>query len=362
MDIFLVRKTDYVPEEIIDDFISFIWTERYDEAGDFELVVAYSKDMAEKLKVYEIITHNETTKGMFIDEYDDQTDEDGVRTITIRGKSMESILDTRAVTPNVARSNHWRLANASPGQACNTLVTNICGKGMMSPNDRIPNLSIVVYTEGGPKSYITVRPQSLYDAVVELARSDNLGFQIDIKSENFSAGNTSMLFKMYRGKEREDVVFSSILDSLQEEQRYHSIKDYYNVAYVWAKDCLAHEIVYAPGVPSSISGFNRRAMNVDAYDIDPEDEDNPYTAAELKSVLQTRGKEALSKQKEQNLLDGEASPYSDKKYRKDYFIGDIVTLIDDTNRVEKVRVIEYIWVMDGEGKRAYPTFRSIELE
>jgi hypothetical protein len=126
-----------------------------------------------------------------------------------------------------------------------------------------------------------------------------------------------------------------------------SIANHKNVAYVLSKN--GAEIVYAPGVDPSVTGFDRRVLVVKADDVsDP-------AGPGLSAILQQKGREALAEAQRTYVLDGEITKYGMHKYRRDYFLGDLVEMRNSDGATNYMRVTEHIFASDAEGERSYPT-------
>jgi hypothetical protein len=142
------------------------------------------------------------------------------------------------------------------------------------------------------------------------------------------------------------VIFTPELDNLQSTTELTSISLLKNVAYVFSP--AGFEEVYALDVDPESVGFERRVLAVNASDIT---EDNPDVSA----ALIQRGTEELAKCRTLQAFDGEISQFSQYKYQRDYYLGDLVEQRDGDGNSNYMRVTEQIFVSDGEGERSYPT-------
>lgn len=349
VDIYVLNGS-YSRIALIDEYESFIWTERYKDVGDFNLVVIPSKKMKDLLKEGNYLSHTDTKHIMHILTSNTVEAEDGSVKMIVTGKTMAFILATRAVSPN-SSDLHW-VGNGSVSNLAVSLVNKICVLGTeKSTYDIIPGLTTVNNAPSTPVIDISLPPQSLYDAVKNLCDSEKLGFEITLQPTD-----PRLRFRVYKGVLKPNVVFSSTLDNLTEESYLKSIESYRNVAYVWGLDNAMSTVVTAPGTSASISGFARRVMHVDATDIDPID----ITDAEWLKALKQRGAEALAEHKRITLFDGKLTGMDPYKYGTHYSLGDIVTFQDEDGVKTQVNITEYIWASDAEGRRDFPTFEAVE--
>jgi len=353
-DLFILNS-DYQRVDHIDEFSSLIWAERYDELGDFSLVVDPTVVNRARLYPGVFLRHSETDQPMVVDSVLLKKNEDGANVMTVAGTSFTSILDSRSISTHSYTGGLQWVNTGTIGESITLMVSKTCVTGTgLTVNDIIPTLYVEDLTGASTQYTISIAPQSLLNAVRELAKSADYGYRMRVISWGLPP---AIKFEVYKGVERPNVVFSTALDNLAEESRLLDRSDYRNIAYVWGKDGSAFQMVPAPGVSVNVQGFARRVMTVDASDINAADAPN-WTA--YLQQLQQRGKEALAQSKYLRLFDGELTSFNPYKYNVDYKMGDIVTKSDEDGHSTKVRVTEYIWGYDQEGFRSFPTFTAIE--
>lgn len=352
MEIYVLNRNTYDKLFIIDQFESFIWSERYADAGDFELVVEPTQDMRARLKPGQVITHSGSERVMMIEERDISEDSDGGVKMFVKGRDLVAMLENRVIGPNT----DWKswIISGTLGYAVGLLVSRICVLGTgISIRDKIFNMYVANTTRNTTEYDYAVKMQSLYTAVKDLCDIGKLGFGITLREES-----PRLRFAVYEGVKRNPVVFSTSLDTLTEESYLTSIADYKNIAYVWAKNNIRVVQVNSPEVIPNVEGLDRRVMHVDASDIEPSE----FTTPEFTSLLEQRGREALSEHPFIDGLDGKVSNNNEFRYRSHYNLGDIVTLIGRGGVHREVRVTEYIWSYDSAGLTSYPTFTALDME
>jgi hypothetical protein len=84
--------------EVIDKFESLIWTERFQEYGEFELVLYSTRSLRTLLTYGTRISINKSNRIMVIQEIENKTQTDGTKTLIVKGYSLEKILDDRIAT------------------------------------------------------------------------------------------------------------------------------------------------------------------------------------------------------------------------------------------------------------------------
>ena len=112
------------------------------------------------------------------------------------------------------------------------------------------------------------------------------------------------------------------------------------------------------------AGLHRKEMYETASDISSKTEEKTLTDEEYKELLKQRGKEVLSKDENRasKTFDAELNANGTMKYGVDFFIGDIVELIDSYGSQSRIRVSEMIRCDDENGYTEYPTFSKLLKE
>lgn len=358
MDIFVLdenlRRT-----AIIDIYKSFLWTERFNEWGDFELVSHYSRSLRAQLVEGTKIAIPNSMRVMTVETHEVKRDDEGNDIITFSGRSLEAILDDRTAFSSLGSLDeiqNWALMGP-PADILRAIFKYICEDGTLSKDDKIPFYVPGTLTPPGdipePSEEILVEldPDSLYEITKKMAAIYNLGFRL-IRNDD----NSKIYYEIFTGSDRTTsqtsnpaVIFSRALDSLLGLTELQSNSVEKNVAYVFGK--YGSAIVYASGSNSANStGFNRKVLTVKADDIDLP------TGSELTAALQERGRQELAEHRAVLGFDGETPQHISYIYGRDYDLGDLVEVQDTEGNANQVRVTEQIFASDAEGDRSYPTF------
>lgn len=348
MELFTINSANnYRRGALIENFESFIWTDRYSAFGDLTLVAQPTLAMRSLLAPDTLVGFDESDRVMKIDSAVRAEDNDGVDKLTIKGKSLEYVLDGRAAKRLLTPAT-WDITGTI-GSIIAEMVNGVCVQpGGISDNDIIPNLS-VSYLIGETASYtISVKAGTLYERVKEICDSFNYGFRITV-----TPGTNTLWFVVYPGIDRTDVggvAFSEDLENLSQSSYLVSKENYNTTAYVFSNN--GSRVVNATGT-AAISGLNRKVILVDATDI------TTVAGAELDAALDQRGRDSLSAHQVSTLFDGTTNPTGMYRYNVHYFLGDIVALIGDYNVRQPMRVTEHIWSYDTTGYNSYPTLAAI---
>lgn len=357
----LFRRT-----EVIDRFESCIWTERWADIGEFELLLQSTRGNRQIFKTGTRLAINESKRVMTVETAESTSDSEGRRVLKVKGRSLEAILEDRAALGKSGANilPEWVLTG-KPEDVARSMVSSICVAGSLHPNDVLPYLTWgqnLFPADTIPESNFQItwhqKPSSLYKAVKEICDIHDFGFRL------YRNGDASQLFfNIYRGSDRTlqqnlltPVVFSQDLQNLMNTTEFSTQEKTKNVAFVtWQHPdtgVVYREIVYAPEFDEdSLTGFDRRVINV-AGEIPDEDKNLP---AVISPLLIRQGLDELAKHRAFDGFDGEISQFSQYKYDQDYFLGDMVVMQNSDGLRNNMRVTEQIFVSDREGDRAYPT-------
>jgi len=342
--------------QVVDKFESLIWTERWQDAGDFELVLISNLETRSQFTVGTHLAINQSYRVMTVETIENSTDSDGMLMLNIKGRSLEAILEDRVAKDtmsNLTTDPVWTLTG-TPATIARTMFNDICVSGNLDIKDKIPFITAgTIYPASTIPEFATsitvgIKPTILYDAIKELCDHYDLGFRL---VRNFDT--SQLYFNIYAGNDRTTgqvvlppVVFALGFDNLQDITEFITIDQSKNVAYVFSE--FGSVVVYPDDVDPDIEGFERRVLLV---------QDNDITAdtVNIPAALIQKGKEELAKRRGSSVLDGELNQNSSYIYGIDYDLGDLVEMRNADGVVSKQRVTEQIFTCDGEGERAYPT-------
>lgn len=339
--------------DIVENYQSYVWTERSSDIGDISLILPSTNQNRSRFPVNTLLSLSDSDRIMAVETYEDSDDSDGNRMLTIKGRSLEKILDERvAAHPTDAK---WTLTG-TPANVAREIYNQICGVGALNTADKITSVIQGSFypddtiPEPDEEIEYTMDPQSVYSATKKLCDPYGMGFRI-VKD-----GDSSLVYYgIYMGSDRTTeqtalpaVVFSQQLDTLQSPTELSTIALYRNVAYVFS--AAGREVVYPLDVDPTVTGFERRAMSVTMTDI-AEDEDPGIASA----LMIQKGKEELYKNRQFSAFDGEINEYNSYKYGRDYYLNDLVEMQNIDGVRNRMKVTEQIFASDEQGERSYPT-------
>lgn len=349
----LILDEDLKSVGMIDSFQSLIWTERYWSCGDFELIVVADDMNLLLLQLNYYIWVRESEYVMIIEELTINTDSEEGNTITVKGRSLESILERRIIW------NQTRVqGNFQNG------IKKILDLNIISPEDedrKVANLSFKVNSD--PRfTELTIDKQwtgdNLYEAIQGICEEKRVGFKITLEGTRF----IFMLYigtdRSYEQKKNPYVVFSPGFGNLINTEYYETEISNKTLTLVAGEDWGDERrriVVMKPG--GGLSGLHRKELYTDARDIQAKKDDGSYmTNEEYNELLGIRGYEKLSECYEDYIFDGEVDPYAMFQYGRDYFMGDLVQVMNEFKIESRTRITEFIRSYNEEGIKNYPTF------
>ena len=249
---------------IVDTYTSFIWTDRYQEAGDFELCMPMDQILLSYIKRDHYLWRNDSEHVMIIESIKIESDsEDGDRAI-ITGRSLESILDRRVI---------WGLKNLSGDfqDAVKTLLEE-CIISPSKPERKIDNFKFEA-TDDTRITDLSIDTQytgdNLYEVICALCKERNIGFKVTLEDKQF-------VFSLYSGDDRSYdqfqnpyVVFSSNFDNIIDSTYQESSEGLKNVTLVGGEGEGTERRYKAVG---NTAGLSRRELFTDARDISSDDD------------------------------------------------------------------------------------------
>lgn len=328
---------------VVENFSSFVWTDRYYSAGDFELYVPPTiRVLTQYIPDYYIV-RPDSEHVMIIDSVLLEEDDDGY-SYKISGESLESILKRRILWTDTTLSGNFQ-------DAIETLLNG----SIISPSiaDRKIDNFVFVKSEDEAITSLTIeeaeysKNETIYDIIEKNCQEFEIGFKVMLTSDNKFA------FTLYKGVDRSYdqtavpyVIFSPAFDNLTSSSFLKSYTDYKNVALVTGTSTDGEgESTDLSTVVGEASGLDRRETHIDAGDVQGNT-----------SVLTKKGNEELAALKKTEAFEGEANVFNMFVYGKDFFIGDMVQLEDAFGNTGKSIVSEMVFSSDGEGEKFYPTF------
>jgi hypothetical protein len=372
MDIFTVDR-EYRGADIIDDYTSIIWTERFYGDSEFELVLPMRRKTFERIPPGILIGCSKSDELMVVEE---GTIEGG--SITYKGIGILPWLNNRFVRYSPIQSKTsvdsgplsnvgsamWDIVmlgatEESPALNADWALYGIpfgYGDRLKIPGLGLRDFDSVPNSAAGTFSF-TKEFGPVYDGVRKLAEAYEVGCKIDWKP-----GFIPILgFRAYRGVDRTSqqnefpvIRFSPLLDTLTEITELYSKSKYKNLAFSYSTNAPLDYTT--PGIASTdeaseASGFDLRSAQVLVDDM----EDGPLPYDVINGALSGDARNFLGQNRYIRAIDGQIIPTDQIRYGRDYSLGDLVEEQGETGAVSIGRVMEFIRAQDKNGYREYPT-------
>lgn len=396
MDIYVLDRV-YNQIGIIDDFASFIWAKRYTQFGDCELYISATRENVQLLQRGHFILRSDDNDMICrIRSIELETNEETGDFLIVKGEDCRAILNQRIV---------WKQTNFK-GYA-GDFIARLIDQNLINPtNDaghnglrKIHNFTRRAWSGFNDNIDIQTTFDPVGDKVVEVCQMFDYGSKVTWENDQF-------VFDLYRGTNRSYgqtvnpyVVFSPDFENLISTRYSIDSTGYYSIAlvggsgeganrhrvtthigdyvgidryelFVDANDTsneLSYEdlaVLYPNGTIASESG--KVYYSVNGEKIATLDSASNPTQAVLENdayyeLLVERGKERLAETGTLVSFDGEVEPNNSFVYGKDYFLGDIVTVMNDYGVSADARITEVVESFNESGHSIIPTFEYIEV-
>lgn len=352
MDI-TVLNTNFEPVKVVDTFESFIWTDRYSECGDFELYCYMDPALLEYLRQDYYLWINDSEHLMIIEELGIDSDTENGNHLKVTGRSLESILDRRII---------WgeKIFAGSLQDAVKTMLE----ENVISPSIEERKISNFIFEESSdPKiTNMIIDAQytgdDLYSAIKSLCEKNKIGFKIVLNDNN------QFVFSLYAGIDRTYtqsdnpyVVFSPKYDNVINSNYFMSVTNYKNVALIAGEG--DHWTARKTAIVGEATELNRREIFVDGSSVSSEVDGVTVSNAEYIARLEKKGRDDLREHELTVAFEGEMDTVHMYKYGEDFFMGDIVQVVNEYGQEGEAYISELIVCQDETGLSLYPTFKSI---
>lgn len=353
---FRVLNTSFIAQGIVENVDSIIWTERYYGHGDFEIYLNFSFEMMALLQEDYYLISSDSDRVMIIDTIRIKTDPETGNKLVVQGRSLECLLDRRIVLRQILIDGNWQTGIQS-------LLNENVIDGLYPERD-FPNF-IFSASADATITALTLTAQyyseNLYDVIKNLCEQAGVGFKILLNSSN------QFVFSLYRGLDRSYeqitnpyIVFSPQFDNLVKSEYFQTKKYKKNYALV-SGDPTAGITLRAQAFGSAGEGLNRREIFVNASDMPKflENTSTEISDADYLDQLLQRGQEVLAINDELVIFEGEVDLSNSYKYRTDFFLGDIIQMVDEYGHSARAQILEMTFSQNLSGSTTYPTLKTI---
>lgn len=341
MNIYVFQYANYSLERIgfIDEYQSFIWTERYYTTNDCELVVqATSKNIA-LLQIGNYITHHSRSGTICrISKIEVTTDVNKGRWLIVKGEDLRAILKQRIDTKLVSVTDTAR-----------ETIKNIILDNFTNPAINNRKVANMYFDNGSTVTEQTYTSEAgfynCYDKIVEICRNFSYGTQMVFIDEE---DVVLLIFTLYQGVNRSTeqtarppVIFSESMDSLATTDYTKDYSTFKNLAIIAGEGEGSERDIERVTKGTEYTGINRREVFIDGKSLTKKTNDGELTPAEYSAMLIQYARDQLSFLEPTVDFSGTIAN-NIYKYKTDYNLGDIVTVESPLGSSFKARVVEII--------------------
>lgn len=319
----------------IENQTSLIWTRKFYEPGTFELHAPITDENLSLLRRGNIVGKKGSEEAGIIEDIE-QEESDIKNEITVKGRFLSSYMDRRLIKKTVNFSGKIEVAMRQLYAGAVPVPLVVLGK-------------LNGFTE---KADFQVTMKNLLTYEGKLSRAGGIGIRW---RPDFV--KRQIVFETYQGKDRTTaqhknnrVVFSEDYNNLNNAIYRYNDQNLKTFAIVGGQGEGDARTYYELG---GGSGLGLREVFVDAKDINPEG----MSAAEYKAALLQRAQETLNASIVAETLECETEAAINFTYKKDYDLGDIVTVRKKKwNLYMNQRITELQEVYEFGGMTVVPTF------
>lgn len=342
---------------VIDEYVSIIWRPAYYDIGDFEIYMGATEKAVKLLSKNNYVVRssditvdgsgNTTYKNvMIIKNAITNTDVENGDFLTVTGRELKFILNQRIV---------WKQTNLT-GTAENG-IRRLVNENAIAPTDSkrvIPGLVLGTAAALTDTIEKQITGDKLDEAIVTICAAYNYGWDVYIYNNQLVFTVYSGLDRSYGQTARPYVVFSESFDNLYNTEYQLSAENYANTTLIGGEG-EGKDRVYAT-VGAENTGLDRYEVFTDAKSVSSKTDNGELSASQYKKLLEEQGRENLAEFGYTEGFSGEVLSDVAFKYRKDFFIGDLVTVINKYGIERNTRVLSAIESEDETGKKLIPQF------
>lgn len=319
----------------IENHISLIWTRKYYEPGDFEIHAPLTDKNIQLLKEGYLVSKKDTVEAGVIE---DVTIDEAAssRKIIAKGRFLSSYFDRRLIRTFTF--------NGNAEEAMRKLYSSVSSIPLVELGEQ-GDFDETITFQATMKNLLTIE--------TKIAKATGLGFRLrpDFKQKK-------IILEIYSGKDKSlsqlansRVVFAETYGNLS-KTTYHINTQLLKSKAIVGGEGEGEERAYI--TVGGGEGLELREIFVDAKDVRSDDFE---TTSEYHDALAQRGYDALAENAITESFDGTVDLTGNFKYKKDYDLGDIVTIWKKSwgIRTDK-RITEIQEVYENGGMTVVPTF------
>jgi hypothetical protein len=352
----IVVTQSLVTVDIVDNFDSFIWTERFDDVGEFELYLPTNSEGLRYILPDNFLQLKNSKRTMVIESLYLNTDVDEGNQYIVKGRSLESILDRRVIRAQTILNGNLQ-----------TCVKTLLEQNAISPSNADRRILKLAFEDSVDPLITSLtfddqfHGETLLEAIRFICKGASIGFKITVSSNGY------FVFKLYAGIDRSYqtlgdsiILFSPKMDNLTSSQYLFSRKDHKTTTLVGGEGSgYLRKLLDVDKTGGALSDLQRREMFTDAPTISSSYSSGTLNPSDYNLLLTHRGLVDLIENHDYEAFDGQVDPSINYVYDRDYSLGDVVQIENEYGLTGRTRVKEYIFSEDKVGEKVFPTFEKV---
>lgn len=333
---------------LLDTFTSLQWNRRYSTCGGFELHCAQDAAAVALLQKGRVIWKKGDPEAGHIEFCQLGSDAEGKEVIVIKGGFLSGYLGRRII---------WgrEILRATAEAAMRTLVVNHA----IAPSDptrAIPDIILGDLQGFAPMVSYQTSYSNLQDEIENLCNLSSLGYRI-----TFDLMNRQLRFDVYSGLDRTSgqsvnprAIFSQDFENVLAQEYTDCLSNYRNTALVGGMGEGTDRRLVTIG---TAAGLDRFEVWDDAKDLTNVINEVTLTDTEYLATLVDHGNTKLTELQEVQTFDSTINLQSNLKYKTDFDLGDIVTVVSKKwGLILDTRITEISEIYEESGVRVEVTF------
>lgn len=358
-DNYLTEQPCFTSDRIVDDAVSVVWCERYQEPGEFVMLLRATPELLRYFADNTILlSRDESDTAMFVETVTLTTSAEDGNYLRISGRSAESVIYERTIKQTDTRKGrpdelicYYIRENADSYWYYHTDAAHRKQQryryiNLLEPDDCEQMQGT---TDAQPFG------QSVGEFAETMCKAFGFGFRIRF-------ANGRLYYACYKGNDRSvsqdalpAVIFAEEFENLADTVYSLDRSSYYNRVVIGGegegKDRIIAE--YSDEITKN-AGLLMRETFVDAKTVSSNvDSDVSYV-----TLLQRIAIDSVNSKRIVQSFGGDILPGGQFRYREDYFLGDTVTIRNVYGITGTAVVSEIVETEDDNGYRLIPTFKD----
>ena len=366
----------YTPDRVIDQYASLIWCERQQEPGEFELYMRATPELLAYFKDPELmITRQDTDCAMIPESVELTTGAEDGNYLRIAGRSAESLLNRRSII----QTGSWTTETGSAEHAIRYYAQENITRYWYdhraepgAPTDIFRFLPFLRYDVPQEEFTETIEAQpfgqELGAFISETCRACGYGYRIAAGDRH--RRELTLALQVYRGVDRSvnqsavtPVIFSPDFATLGSTVYRYDRRLYRNTVYAAGEGAGRDRVIAKAASALDMTdpyyyrsmGVTRREKFLDCKNVSSNSAGIDGDADKYFMLLYGTAKAEVEASQEKTDFSGEAAPSGMYVYRRDYWLGDTVTVENSYGITGTATVTEVTEADDASGLRVVPT-------